>query len=112
MLPRAHRLTRADDFRLAVRRGRRFSTPSAVCYRIDADVDGPLFGVIVSKQVGNAVVRNRVRRRIQAICAQTALDADPGQLVVVRALPSSREAEWDTLRAEIGGAVRRVVMAG
>jgi ribonuclease P protein component len=95
-----------------VRRGRRFSTPSAVCYRIDADVDGPLFGVVVSKQVGNAVVRNRVRRRIQAICAQTALDADPGQLVVVRALPSSCEAEWDTLRAEIGGAVRRAVMAG
>ena len=111
MLPRAHRLTRADDFRLAVRRGRRFPTASAVCYRIAADVDGPLFGVIVSKQVGGAVVRNRVRRRIQAICAESVRDAAPGQLVVVRALPGSREAEWDTLRAEIGGAVRQAVVA-
>lgn len=87
-------------------------TSVAVCYRLSADVQGPLFGVIVSKQVGNAVVRNRVRRRIQAICAQTGRDADPGQMVVVRALPSAREAEWDTLRAEIGGAVRRAVMTG
>ena len=111
MLPRAHRLTRADDFRRAVRRGRRSATPHAVCYRLDADVAGPLFGVIVSKQVGGAVVRNRVRRRIQAICAQTGLDGQAGRIIVVRALPGSREAEWDTLRSEIGGAVRRAVMA-
>lgn len=112
MLPRAQRITRADDFRQAVRRGRRFACATAVCYRIAAEVDGPLFGVIVSKQVGGAVVRNRVRRRIQAICATAVPDAPPGQIIVIRALPGARDAAWDTLRSEIGGAVRQAVMAG
>lgn len=111
MLPRAHRLTRADDFRRAVRRGRRYPSASAICYRIEADVDGPLFGVIVSKQVGGAVVRNRLRRRLQAICAQSALEGRPDQIVVLRALPGSRDVSWDTLRSEIGEVLKRAVMA-
>ena len=111
MLPRAHRLRSADDIRRAVRRGRRFVSTSAVCYRLDADVEGPLFGVIVSKQVGGAVVRNRIRRRLQAICAQSALAGHPGQIVVLRALPASRDASWDTLRAEIHDVLGRAVMA-
>lgn len=83
----------------------------AVCYRLDADVHGPLFGVIVSKKVGGAVVRNRIRRRLHAICAQVALHADPHQIVVIRALPGSGEASWDTLRAEVGSVVERAVVA-
>ncbi|MBX9717406.1 MAG: ribonuclease P protein component, partial [Microbacteriaceae bacterium] len=67
MLPRAHRVVRGDDFRRAVRQGRRSSTPHAVLYRLTGEPEGPRIGVVVSKQVGGAVVRNRVRRRIQAI---------------------------------------------
>ncbi len=75
--------------------------------------DGPRFGVIVSKQVGSAVVRNRVRRRIQAVCA-AAIDeipVPPTDLIVIRALPGAGEIDWDTLRSEIDGGVRRVVTA-
>ena len=75
--------------------------------------DGPRFGVIVSKQVGGAVVRNQVRRRIQAVCAM-AIEAVPvpaTDLIVIRALPGAGEIDWDTLRAEIDGGLRRVVAA-
>lgn len=110
MLPRAHRLASGDDIRTVVRRGRKLSSSCTVTYRIAGRADGPArFAVIVSKQVGGAVVRNRVRRRIQAACALAVNDVPPGDLIVVRALPASSEASWDTLRSEIGNGVRRAV---
>ena len=111
VLPRAHRVVRADDFRRAVRHGRRTSTPSVVLYLLTSEPGGPRFGVIVSKQVGGAVVRNHVRRRIQAICAGAMAMAQSSDLVVVRALPGARETSWDSLRAEIADGLRRAVMA-
>ncbi|MCY7413652.1 MAG: ribonuclease P protein component, partial [Salinibacterium sp.] len=70
MLGRAHRVTRADDFRTTVRKGLRSAQLHAVVYRQrSSTAHPPRFGVIVSRQVCNAVVRNRVRRRVQAVCA-------------------------------------------
>lgn len=109
MLPRAHRLTRADDYRRVIRRGRRSVSASVICYRLDDVSDRALFGVVVSKQVGGAVTRNRVRRRLQAICADVARDARPDQLVVLRALPGSSTASWDTLRTEVADVLGRAV---
>ncbi len=80
-------------------------------YRLTGEVGGPRFGVVVSKQVGGAVVRNRVRRRIQAICAGAMIAIPASDVIVVRALPGSDVVSWDTLRAEIGDGLRRAVAA-
>jgi ribonuclease P protein component len=87
-------------------------TPHAVVHRLRTGSDeATRFGVVVSKKVGGAVVRNRVRRRIQSICAGHVLLVPAGNLIVVRALPGSPEVEWDTLRSEIGDGLRRAVTA-
>jgi len=82
-----------------------------VLYRLTGEPDGPRFGVVVSKQVGGAVVRNLVRRRIQAICAGSMMMIPPSDVIVVRALPGANAVSWDTLRAEIGDGLRRAVAA-
>ncbi len=72
----------------------------------------PRFGFIISKQVGTAVVRNTVRRRLKAICAEV-LDAVPvGTDVVIRALPASATASFAELQADVGRCLRRLVPAG
>ena len=97
---------------MTVRRGRRTATPHAVVHRIANGSDTVArFGVVVSKKVGGAVVRNRVRRRIQSICADQLSVVPEGDLIVVRALPGSPEVAWDTLRSEIGDGLRRAVVA-
>jgi ribonuclease P protein component len=58
---------------LRVRKGSRCATPAFVLEakaRIDADralpVDEPRYGFTITKQVGKAVERNRIRRRLKA----------------------------------------------
>jgi len=68
------------------------------------------FGFIVSKAVGNAVVRNRVRRRLRAAAAQWLPDVPANADIVVRALAGSAQAEWTTLQAEISEGIDRIVV--
>lgn len=49
------------------------------------------FGFIVAKTVGNAVVRNRLRRRMRAAAFELVRAGLTGADVVVRALPNRPE---------------------
>jgi ribonuclease P protein component len=68
-------------------------------------------GVIVSRAVGNAVTRNRVRRRLRAIGREVLGDLGSGCDIVMRALPGSPEVDWATLHAEVTDSIRRGVQA-
>jgi ribonuclease P protein component len=111
-LARANRIVRGDDYRSAVRRGRRSATAHAVVSvvrRLD-DVSGPTrFGFIVAKTVGNAVTRNTVRRRLKAIAHDLLPDAPVGYDVVVRALPAAAQAGWPTLLEDVSRSFARSV---
>ncbi len=102
MLARANRVVLPADFRAAVRRGRRATTPTAVYYRLPTDPAAPArFGVIVSKAVGNAVHRNRVRRRLRALGRGLVDAGHRGEDVVIRVLPGSAQESWDSLSADM-----------
>jgi len=61
----------------------------------------PRFGFIVSRQVGSAVVRNTVRRRLKAVCAEALDSVRPGHDIVIRALPAAATASFGDLRDEV-----------
>ena len=102
MLSRPNRLTRGVDYRAVVRGGRRCGGSHTVTYVAATGGDrAPRFGFIVSKQVGGAVARNTVRRRLKALCAEALGDVASGADVVIRALPSAATAPYAELRTEV-----------
>jgi ribonuclease P protein component len=111
VLPSSNRLRRSDDFRRAVRSGRRAGRRAVVVHLLlQADPAEPArVGFVVSKAVGNAVQRNRVHRRLRAVMADQLPFLPAGSLTVVRALPSSATASYDELAADVAGGLRRVL---
>lgn len=110
MLPRARRLRRSGEFTEAFRSAARAGTPSVVVHlhRLD-DTNPPEFprvGFVVSKKVGNAVVRNRVKRRLRHLVRD--LEVPFSADVVVRALPPSAS-EPERLGDDLTSAWRRAV---
>ena len=67
------RLKRRRDFVSITRRGQKWATPGLILQshrRKDAETtsrDGIRVGFTVTKKVGNAVIRNRARRRLKAV---------------------------------------------
>ena len=108
MLARPNRLTRGAEYKAVVRRGRRCAAAHTVTYvSVSTEPLNPRFGFIVSKQVGSAVVRNTVRRRLKAVCAEALDSVRPGNSVVIRALPTAATASFADLRAEVTDCLAR-----
>jgi ribonuclease P protein component len=82
--------------------------PHLVTYlRRNSDGVSVRFGFIVAKNVGDAVRRNRVRRRLKAASFDLLASTRPGTDVVIRALPSATDAPWSTLHAELAEALEK-----
>lgn len=115
MLPASHRLRRSDDFRRAVRRGRRAGSRAVVVHLVSAPagVEPPAeparVGFVVNKAVGNAVLRNRVHRRLRAILAARLERLPAGSITVVRALPPAAVATYQALDTDIAAALDRLL---
>jgi len=108
VLAHENRITRGADYKAIVRRGRRVRAGVAiVSFRDSTDDRPPRFGFIVGRTVGNAVVRNRVRRRLKAICYRLLASVPDGTDIVIRALPGSADATWDSLVTEISRAIHK-----
>lgn len=92
MLSRSARLHDSADFRRVTRSGIRSGRPTLVVHAVSGSGPYSRVGFVVSKAVGGAVVRNRVKRRLRHLVARelgaTALPRD----VVVRALPGAATA--------------------
>ena len=128
MLPSESRVRRGDEFARAVRAGRRAGRACLVAYLAAADGSersetetafdeartGPpaRAGFVVSKAVGNAVVRNRVRRRLRHLCAGRLAALPAGSILVVRALPPAAGADSAALGRELDAVLERLTGGG
>ena len=64
-------------------------------------------GITVSSRVGNAVVRNRVRRRLREALRARLDRLASGQDFVLVARPASAEATWSELSSALDAALQR-----
>ena len=115
MLAPEHRLRRSRDFADVLKGGTRAGRKTLIVHvRRDAgtdrnSVDPVRAGLVVSKAVGNAVVRHRVSRRLRHLLipyvdGPSALPL--GSLLVVRASPAAAGAGSEVLAADLSSAVR------
>lgn len=73
---------------------------------------GPRFGLVVSKAVGNAVVRHRTARRLRHIAVSLSREIPSNTELVLRALPSAGAADSAQLERDLRKALRKVLPRG
>ena len=108
MLPADARMRRRTEFSAAIGQGSRTGRPLLVGHlllRHGID-EPPKVGFIVSRAVGPAVVRNRVRRRLRHLAAGYLQSLPGGSLLVLRANPPAATASQANLAADLGLVVR------
>ena len=100
------RLRRSSDIASVRRRGRRSGGPLFAAFGVLGG-DRTAVAVSVSKAVGNAVVRNTVRRRVRG-----ALDASPpvpaGLRVLFVARPAAAQAPYAAVAADVARIMREL----
>jgi ribonuclease P protein component len=102
MLGAANRLRDRADFNTVRERGRRWRGDllilNAMQHKPNGEPDGASrFGFVVSRRVGKAVVRNRVKRRLRAIIRRHLNAIARGYDIVLIARPGAGEASFTAL---------------
>jgi ribonuclease P protein component len=115
-------MRRPEDFRRVLRTGRRAGGSVVAGHLLLVGSEGPVrsgdpakVGFIVSRAVGSAVVRNRVKRRLRELMRRRVASLPGGCLLVLRAYPAAASARQEDLAADldlvIGRLLRRQVGA-
>lgn len=105
-MQRQYRLGCNRRFQYVYRRGKRVSSPSVTLVYTGTGGRQKKFGFSVSKKVGCAVVRNRVRRRLRECVRPLLPHLGNGQFVFI-ARNAAANVSFDRLRNEVSGLLRR-----
>jgi len=107
MLPKPYRLRRSRDFARVRRAGRSSGTALLVLYVLSTRTPELRVGFSVSKRVGQAAVRNRIKRRMREAVRHQLPSVRPGQDLVFIARPASAAASYQQIAESIAILLRR-----
>lgn len=103
-------MKKRSDF-LAANRGKRYATPGFVLLVRDRSDEDPVIrlGITITKKVGNAVVRNRMRRRFRELAREMLGDkGKAGADHVLIGRDGGIERDFAELRADLAKALGKL----
>jgi ribonuclease P protein component len=109
-LPRARRVRKRAEYLAIQGGGRRLTADHYMLFARRADGEpGPArVGITVSRKVGGAVLRNRVKRWVRESCRRMKAELPAGMDLVIVARPSAAEAGYGPTAAELANLARRL----
>ncbi|MEG2869484.1 MAG: ribonuclease P protein component [Terrisporobacter sp.] len=101
-------LKKDSDFRKVYKHGKSFANKYLVMYILENRSDLSRVGISVSKKVGNAIIRNKIRRRIKE-CYRLNVDENvkAGYDIVFIARVSSNEVEYKDIEKSINHLIKK-----
>ena len=107
-LLRRERIAKRREFLAVYEKGRKIHSRSFVLYAMTNDLDYYRLGVTVSRKIGKAAVRNRVKRRLREIFRRDKPTSKPPMDLVINARKKADQMDFALLRDEFAGALKRL----
>jgi ribonuclease P protein component len=101
-------LTKRGDFKKVFELGSKFPSQFIIIYALSNGLNYCRLGLAVSRKVGNAVVRNRLKRRLREIFRRQLTDKPLRYDFVVVARNASAKAEFADLQTVVHGLFSRL----
>ena len=112
MLPASQRLRSKRDFKRIYARGRSFVSPLLVLYVLPVRGDERLVGFSISKKLGGAVIRNRIKRRLREVCRARMVELKPGFQAILVGRSRLKQAEFTEMEATVESLFRQAKLKG
>ncbi|GGE06137.1 ribonuclease P protein component [Marinithermofilum abyssi] len=101
-MQKQYRLKRRNDFRRAFRTGSSAANRQFVVYRSPRREKGPVrVGISVSRKVGNAVTRNRIKRLVKEVVRQWVDDLPANTDLIIIARNPAAEMDYHQIQSSL-----------
>ena len=107
MLKRINRLKKRYQFNYVYKFGEHFSGEHIVLYVVSSKTKNIKVGLAVTKKVGHAVVRNRIRRRLREIIKAKISTLKQSNNIIVVARDNISSASFETLTNEFSKLLKK-----
>ena len=85
------RLRKTQEFARVMREGQSWATPLLVLKRASNGLPKTRFGFVAGKRVGNAVIRNRVKRRLREVARRATVEEGWDLVFIARTKAASTD---------------------
>ncbi len=106
--PRQFRIVRGSDYRAIYSAGLKLNSERFVLFGRENNLDHHRLGITVSRKIGGAVVRNRLKRLFREIFRRSSADLPNHFDLIVNAKRASADAAYGSLRDEFVSSARRL----
>ena len=104
---REKKLRKIKEYATVYRRGEKIYGKYVLLFFMPNQQEISRFGVVTTKKVGNAVIRNKWRRRIKEIVREYGDDLQSGYDIIVLARPRIKESEFSSVKKDITRVLRK-----
>lgn len=107
-LHRSHRLRKNEQFQEVFQKGTSAANRQFVVYQVPQEGQGAFrAGISVSKKIGKAITRNRVKRLIKEAIRSLESNIPEGIDLVIIARPGLEEMDFESLRGSLQHVLKR-----
>ena len=107
MLPKANRLRQKKDFKRVYQRGKSLSMPYFVLYWHKSYQSEARIGFSISKKIGKAVARNRLKRQCRAIIKDHLANFAPKYDYILVLRQAAAKSDYNALSGQLVQAMQR-----
>lgn len=110
MLSKTHRLLKRSDFVRTAKQGTKFVMHTLVMQAVPSDYPHFRVGFTVTKRCGNAVVRNRIKRRLRAVMFELSkeIELPPMDIVLIGRIGTG-DAPYADLQRDVRYGLKKAV---
>lgn len=111
-LPKEKKLLKSREFKTVLNKGAKFVLPEVVLFSKKNELPASRMGLIVTKKVGNAVVRNKIKRRLREVFRLSDVFREgevPALDLVFIARPKAVTASYEKLARSYEFALKHVI---
>lgn len=102
------RIRKTQQYNNIYQNGRKLTSQCLIFFVLKNNLTINRYGIVASKKVGNAVVRNKAKRRTKAIIAEIDPRLKQGYDIVLVCRPLIGKVSYDQLKKDFSAAVRKI----
>jgi len=107
MLNKKYRISKKKDYNYIYKNGKKIQSRYIIVFMTANNLEYDRFGIVTSKKVGNAVLRNQAKRRLRSIVQMHLPHLKTGFDLVIVARFSIKEALFAALEKDFLNAVKK-----